>query len=216
VEKQPPTHAEPQARDLVVTAEVSSALSRRELLPENFGRTITVAPLVWEGRPSLLLAIPTCVKWALILATGVALVHGWSPGGFPWGFEWPARPAWMPAWAADWRVWALFPLWRIVDTVLELACIRYELTTEHLRISTGIFSRWTDEQELYRVKKIGLWEPALLRWFGRAEVVLYTADPGVQRLALRGVPHAAWLRQTLHELVDATRERRRVHVGESI
>jgi len=214
VEKAPPR--EDQQRKQVVTGETAVALAVSAPAVLDVSPVKALERPIWEGRPSLLLAIPNCVKWAVILGVGVGLVHGWTPFGFPWGWSLPARPDWIAAWLTDWRLWALFPLWRIVDTVAELACMRYELTADHLRISTGIFSRWTDEQELYRVKKIVLWEPGLLRWAGRSELLLYTADPRVQQVALRGIRHGRRVRQILHDLVERVREKHRVHGGESI
>ena len=44
---------------------------------------------------------------------------------------------------------------------LELKCRVYELTTERVKSSRGIFTRRTDELELYRVKDLTVIEPSL-------------------------------------------------------
>ncbi|MEX0654298.1 MAG: PH domain-containing protein [Phycisphaeraceae bacterium] len=59
---------------------------------------------------------------------------------------------------------------------LELRKHRYTLTTERLRHRTGIFSRRTDDLELYRIRDTVVNEPWVYRLFGAGNIVLETSD----------------------------------------
>src|SRR5581483_3197507 len=53
---------------------------------------------------------------------------------------------------------------------------RYDVTSERLCITSGIFSKRTEELELYRVRDITLIEPFSLRMFSLGNIELWTTD----------------------------------------
>src|SRR5262245_32710530 len=59
---------------------------------------------------------------------------------------------------------------------LELKCRVYEVTTERIKITRGIFSRRTDAMELYRVKDLTLIAAFLLRLFGLGSAIITQND----------------------------------------
>src|SRR5437868_4440703 len=60
---------------------------------------------------------------------------------------------------------AVLALGYVVIQYLFVKVRTYEVTTERVRITTGIVTRRTDELELYRVKDTTLIEPLSLRMF---------------------------------------------------
>jgi len=168
---------------------------------------------IWVGRPSLLLIWPTIR--GLVITVGS--VYGIRTALPHWEWLAPILEGLRPYWnAVGWEWWIGVPLAWTVWRGLELACTRYELTSTYLRISTGVLSRWTDQQELYRLKKVSLWEPWWLRPFGRAWLVIDGADPSVRTVRLEGVARPVWLREQLSQGIEDARARHRVTVGEWI
>src|SRR6266496_4673852 len=92
---------------------------------------------------------------------------------------------------------------------LELKCRVYEVTSERLKVSRGIFTRRSDELELYRVKDLTLIEPFFFRLFSLGSIIVTTHDastPTVNIHAVRGVKE---LREELRRAVEACREKKR-------
>jgi membrane protein YdbS with pleckstrin-like domain len=103
---------------------------------------------------------------------------------------------------------AVWAAWRF----LQLRCTGYELTTERLRVTSGVLSRVTEEIELYRVKDTRLHEPLWLRIFGLGDIELVTSDATAPRAVIRAVPihQARGLRETIRGLVEGLRGRKGV------
>ena len=70
----------------------------------------------------------------------------------------------------------LTPLVKAVWKYFDLKCRIYEITTERIIVKSGIFSRKTDEMELYRVRDYRLSEPFYMRIFGLSTIELVTDD----------------------------------------
>ncbi len=97
---------------------------------------------------------------------------------------------------------------------LQLRSRVYEVTTERIRVSTGILTRRTDDLELYRVEDITLVEPLSLRLFGLGNIELATNDTSNPRLVLPALHGANLLREELRRAVEERREKKRVRVTE--
>ncbi len=95
-----------------------------------------------------------------------------------------------------------------------LKCLVYEITTERIKISQGLFSKRTEEIELYRVKDTTLVEPVSLRMFSAGNIIVNTADTSAPNLELRGIKNAGEVRETLRKNVDLCRDRKRTRVTE--
>ncbi len=100
---------------------------------------------------------------------------------------------------------------------LQTRCFEYRITTERLVVKRGVFSKRTDELELYRVKDTALLEPFWLRVVGLGHIDLITSDRTTPLLRIAAVPNAADLREQLRRNVERMRALRGVRetdVGE--
>jgi uncharacterized membrane protein YdbT with pleckstrin-like domain len=103
-------------------------------------------------------------------------------------------------------LWLVVPAFVALWRWLELACTKYTLTNERLRVTAGVLSKRVDEVELYRVKDTRLEIPLHLRFFGRAHIVLMTSDRSHPELRLRAIADAEMLRNQIRGLVEKRRE----------
>jgi membrane protein YdbS with pleckstrin-like domain len=89
---------------------------------------------------------------------------------------------------------------------------RYELTTQRLLIRTGILMKRVDEIELFRVKDVRVDFSLLNQLTDIGTITLRTSDvtSGGREFAMREVPRAREIRETIRSLVDDARQRRGV------
>jgi uncharacterized membrane protein YdbT with pleckstrin-like domain len=106
--------------------------------------------------------------------------------------------------------WLVVPIFIALWKWLELRSFVYELTTERLKQTSGVFSTRTDELELYRVKDIAREQPFFLRMFGLANVILDTSDKTTPRVVLPGIRDADQLANSIRQHVEIQRQRKRV------
>lgn len=99
----------------------------------------------------------------------------------------------------------IVPLVILVKRWLELHYRVYELSSERLHVTTGIFSRVTNSLELYRVRDISVYRPLLLRLSGLGTVVLETTDETTPRLAVEAVRDPFALRDQIRTHVERCR-----------
>ena len=89
-------------------------------------------------------------------------------------------------------------------------CTTYELTSQRLRIRSGILSKKTDEMELFRVRDYTMDQPFLLRLVGLGNMTLITSDATTPTLAMRAIPGIENVREKLRTAVQNERDRKRV------
>jgi uncharacterized membrane protein YdbT with pleckstrin-like domain len=80
-----------------------------------------------------------------------------------------------------------------------------EVNSERLIERSGVFSRKTDELELYRVKDIRHVEPFWLRLFGLSDIVLYTSDKSTPVIVLRAIENGEIVRALIRDAVESRR-----------
>ncbi len=150
--------------------------------------------LVWRGTPSQWTNFGTCFL-CLLLAAGVLAAYFLLPAAnqHPLILIGLAVPAgWLLA------VW------------IGTKCHRYEITSERVKITTGLLSRKTSEIELYRVRDYSVVEPFWLRLVGCGDVVLVTADRTTPNFVLHAVPRAQTLKDQIRQHTERMRQRRGV------
>jgi uncharacterized membrane protein YdbT with pleckstrin-like domain len=156
---------------------------------------------IWQGSSSQVLYLHVYVLCLLAIGALIgAAVVCWSRGSRELSYGLLAA--------------TMIPFFIICVKWLQNKCRRYEITTERLRVSQGVFSKKTDEVELYRVKDYVLLEPFFLRLFGRGNVVLTTTDDANPTVALEAIPNANALRDEIRKHVEICRDRKRVRITE--
>lgn len=86
----------------------------------------------------------------------------------------------------------------------------YELTSQRLKIGTGILNRKLDELELFRVKDYAMDQPLFLRLVGLGNLTLVTSDASTPTVAIRAIANVEDVREKLRNAVQAERDRKRV------
>ena len=99
-----------------------------------------------------------------------------------------------------------FAFWRWLQT----RCFEYRITTERVVIKRGVFTKRTDELELYRVKDTSLIEPFWLRLVSLGHIDLTTSDRSTPLVRIAAVPQASRLREELRQHVERMRALRGV------
>jgi uncharacterized membrane protein YdbT with pleckstrin-like domain len=157
--------------------------------PAGFVQPATVSEeVLWKGSPSQVLNLGKYLI-ALLLAAGIAI------GGL----------FFMPAWAA-----LILPLGWALWIFVETRSIQHELTTERIRLSSGVFNQTKDDVELYRVKDTSMERPFWYRVFGLSTLIIETSDRSQPRIEIKAVHNGEELRETLRRQVEFWRDRKRV------
>jgi uncharacterized membrane protein YdbT with pleckstrin-like domain len=157
--------------------------------PAGFVQPVTVSEeVLWKGSPSQVLNLGKYLV-ALLLAIGIAI------GGL---FV-------MPAWIA-----LVVPLGWALWTFIETKSVRHELTTERIRMSSGVFNQQLDDVELYRVKDTSMERPFWYRVFGLSTLIIETSDRSQPRIEIKAVHNGDELRETLRKQVEFWRDKKRV------
>ncbi|HEY2625511.1 MAG TPA: PH domain-containing protein [Candidatus Udaeobacter sp.] len=84
--------------------------------------------------------------------------------------------------------WLIVPIFIALARYLQTKNKVYELTTERLKITEGVFSKVTDTLELYRVKDLETRQPFLYRTFGVENVQLNTSDASSPFIFIDAIP----------------------------
>lgn len=89
-------------------------------------------------------------------------------------------------------------------------CTSYELTTQRLKISSGILNRRLEELELFRVKDYAMVQPLFLRLLGLGNLTMITSDISTPTIAIKAIPRVEEVREMLRTTVQNERDRKRV------
>ena len=106
--------------------------------------------------------------------------------------------------------WLVVPIFYAVWRWLVLKNIRYELTTERLKLRQGVLNKRLDEVELYRVRDYSLEQPLLIRIFGLSNITLGTVDPSQAAVVLRAIRDGERVLDQLRRYVEDARVKKRV------
>ena len=93
---------------------------------------------------------------------------------------------------------------------LQTKCRTYELTTERLKTTEGVFGKVTDTLELYRVKDIETRQPFLYRLCGIENVQLNTSDTSSPFVLVEAIPHQVGLADKIRNQVETIRQQKGV------
>jgi len=108
--------------------------------------------------------------------------------------------------------WLVIPIFVAVWRYLLVRTMRYELTTQRFRVTSGVLARRTDELELYRCKDSEFSQTLFQRLFGLATIAMATSDESSPIAVIASIPacRAKELRERIRNLVEDLRDRKRV------
>ena len=154
--------------------------------------------VVWQGRPSWLVDLP----FHLLLLVGAVLASLALLLLLPAAVPGPDATTHARVFS-----WVLAALWVGIVALalgrwLARRSTRYVLTTERLRVTTGILSTVTEDLELRRVRDSPVERPFFQRLVGLGNVRITTADPSTPRVVLRAVRDPDGLQDRLRGLVE--------------
>ena len=97
---------------------------------------------------------------------------------------------------------------------LPLSFTRYALSHDRLFLSVGFFSVKDDDILLYRIRDISVKRTLWQRLFGVGTVTVQSSDKTHPTLELKNVKDPMRVRETLHDLVEEMKQKRRMRFGE--
>lgn len=123
---------------------------------------------------------------------------------------WPKlKPLGMAALAPALVMLLVPPAYALIKVIL-IKSLRYEVTSERIKITSGILSKKSSALELYRVKDYTLDAPFFFRLFGLGNVNILTSDRSNPEIVLRAVPRARKLMDDIRTHVELRRDQKRV------
>src|SRR5438093_12633096 len=93
---------------------------------------------------------------------------------------------------------------------LQTKCRVYELTSERLKTTEGVFSKVTDTLELYRVKDIETQQPFVYRLCRIENVQLNTSDTSSPFASIEAIQHHVGLADKIRNQVEIIRQQKGV------
>lgn len=86
---------------------------------------------------------------------------------------------------------------------------RFILTDQRIIVTKGIFKRFTNETELYRVRDTSIEEPFFYRLFGVGNIVVYSTDDAEGRLSFDAFRKPHWIKDQIRNYSELSRRNRR-------
>ena len=106
--------------------------------------------------------------------------------------------------------WLIVPIFIALARFLQTKNKIYELTTERLKITEGVFSKVTDTLEMYRVKDLETRQPFLYRLVGVENVQMNTSDTSSPFIFIQAIPRAVGLGDKIRNQVEIIRQQKGV------
>jgi uncharacterized membrane protein YdbT with pleckstrin-like domain len=155
---------------------------------------------IWSGTSSLMLNLGVFLLCGLVfLLLLFLMVKLW---------DWLAEMGTMALIPAF--VILLSPLAYALAKALLVKSVKYEISSERIKITTGIFSKQTNALELYRIKDYFLNEPFFFRLFHLGNIVVLTSDQSTPQIVMRAIRGAKPLMDELRTNVEMRRDAKKV------
>ena len=104
----------------------------------------------------------------------------------------------------------ILPIFMVLAHYLQTKSRVYELTTERLKTTEGVFSKVTDTLELYRVKDMETRQPFFYRLGGVENIQVNTSDSSSPVVLLEAIPSHVGLADKMRNQVEAIRSQKGV------
>jgi len=155
---------------------------------------------VWSGTSSQIINFGVFVLCGLAFAVLLAALI----------LLWPKLEPLGPAALVPAFVILLLPLAYALFRSILIKAVRYEITSERIKISSGIFSKKNSAMELYRVKDYTMEAPFFYRLFHLGNICILTSDRSTPQITLPAVPNAKKLMDDIRTYVELRRDQKRV------
>jgi len=106
--------------------------------------------------------------------------------------------------------WLIVPIFIALARYLQTKNKVYELTSERLKTTEGVFSKVTETLELYRVKDIEVRQPFFYRLLGVENIQINTSDLSSPVVLLEAIPKTIGLADKIRNQVEIIRTQKRV------
>jgi uncharacterized membrane protein YdbT with pleckstrin-like domain len=106
--------------------------------------------------------------------------------------------------------WLIVPIFIGLTRYLQTKNHLFELTSERLKMTEGIFSKVTETLELYRVKDIEVLQPFIYRIVGLENIKVNTSDLSSPVVMLDGIPQDIGLADKMRNAVETVRMQKKV------
>jgi hypothetical protein len=91
---------------------------------------------------------------------------------------------------------------------LKSLSIHYEITTQRIKLGSGLLSKVQESLELFRIDHFELHQPLGMRLLGQSSLRLFSSDAEIVKFYIYGVPNLGSLADTLRECQLRERSRR--------
>ena len=102
------------------------------------------------------------------------------------------------------------PIFIALARYLKTKCKVYELTTERMKTTDGVFSKVTETLELYRVKDLETRQPFLYRLVGVENIHINTSDMTTPFVPVEAIPARIGFADKLRNQVEIIRQQKGV------
>lgn len=106
--------------------------------------------------------------------------------------------------------WLIVPIFIALARYLQTKNKIYELTSERLKTSEGVFTKTTESLELYRVKDIEVVQPFWYRTLGLENIHVTTSDVSSPLIVIDAIPVEIQLADKLRNQVEIIRTQKGV------
>ena len=148
---------------------------------------------LWRGHPSQMLNFSIYLFWGFFVLLALVL-----------GLLFADNEMWV---IIIFGVVALIAIVQVAWAYVHLRATEYVISTQRVRIISGIFSKDIKEIELFRVKDTMARQSFFLRLFGLGTITILSGDQRLPRLVLDGIPKAIELRERLRQEVMTLRQK---------
>lgn len=155
---------------------------------------------LWRGHPSQILNLRLYLAWGFILLLTVSVICMPVMGAGHLGLDTTSALIAL-------GVIGLVALVHLGVRYYQLRAIEYIVTTQRVRVLSGLFSKDIQEIELFRVKDTMAHQSFLLRLFGFGTITILSGDAHTPQLILTAVPHPIELREKIRQEVMTLRQR---------
>jgi hypothetical protein len=124
---------------------------------------------------------------------------------------WEGRPS---SWQNFWWWVSIIGIPVAICKHVLLKCTKITLTSQRLKISSGLLNKRLEEIELYRVKDWTFTQPLFQRLLGYGTVTVISSDRSAPEVTYRWLRDAQGLVEKLRAAVEAVRDRKRVRALE--